>query len=199
MWSKATPRPLVTSESDCSSVSGLRWVMAIVMPMTVPNRPRIGIAQIMIRIERVVGVHSHRILFFQIAEMLFDRVGRVLAADHFQRLAEAAQQAIVWLRFRLRVELGGKLLTGRDGYAADRNETERDIADRCELRDDIDKPHRQRREPDEEHHADHVLDAVARHVLLKKRNYRASQCGVRHRMRARPRRPTRQAVSGSIR
>ena len=49
MWSNATPRPLVTSDIDCSSVSGFRLAMAIVMPMTVPNRPRIGIAQMMIR------------------------------------------------------------------------------------------------------------------------------------------------------
>jgi hypothetical protein len=47
--SNATPRPAITSGIDCSRASGVRFAIATVMPTTVPKKPRIGIAQMMIR------------------------------------------------------------------------------------------------------------------------------------------------------
>ena len=47
--SKAMPRAEVTSGSEFSSASGDSLAMAIVMPITVPKKPKMGIAHTMIR------------------------------------------------------------------------------------------------------------------------------------------------------
>ncbi len=47
--SNATPRPFVTSGSEASNACGESCAMAIVMPITVPRNPSIGMAQMMIR------------------------------------------------------------------------------------------------------------------------------------------------------
>ena len=47
--SKATARPPVTSRSDVSSCSGVTLTMAMVIPMTVPRKPRMGTAHVIVR------------------------------------------------------------------------------------------------------------------------------------------------------
>ncbi len=49
--SKATARPLVISDIDVSSWSGVMFAMANVIPITVPRNPRIGMAQVIVRIK----------------------------------------------------------------------------------------------------------------------------------------------------
>ena len=87
--SKARARPSVTLLSDFSSISGVTPEMASVMPSTVPRKPRIGMAQVMKRMQRVAAFQGQGVVVGQGAELVVELGGRAAAAEEIEDVRHA--------------------------------------------------------------------------------------------------------------
>ena len=90
--SNATPKPpskpSMAASGELTRVSGERSPKAIVMPITVPRNPSMGMAQTTMRHEGVSLVLPRLADIRQVLQLLIQAVGRALADHVIQRVAQ---------------------------------------------------------------------------------------------------------------